>query len=516
MALPPYIGRVSNAIGAVASISSQALAELLGSVRVRVDFAGQVAEDAAATAGAQLLTNLLARLYPTIEFTGPSSTVDAAVHLAERINPNIDIVNGPGPDDERVAAIHYGSVDPSEFSVSVAAAGWAAYVNEQPATDQLPNPFSALAAGCLGAAEIFREVFTANLGERSRRHSARGSLDLVTLGTAGGTPSIDISGVNLGSVHLAGAGAIGEAAVLALAESGTTGTLTIVDPEKIDLSNLQRYVLATVEDVGTVKVDLAVRTLRTRSWDAIGVESAWGQDDRSWPGQQVVLVALDTARDRLGVAAGVHARVYNAYTQPADIGWSRHERFGDEPCLACLYYPQHVQPSEDEVVASALRQPRLRVLSYFATNTPVGAPLPFVNPVADLPVPTDASRWTTTSLLDDLISTGVISFADAPAWAGRTIGQLYTEGICGGGVVATGINLEDRAVMPLAHQSALAGVMLALQPVVAAVPDLTICRPAGVEGRLDLNRGLPQIAARARQRTPGCICFDPVFQAARR
>jgi len=44
-------------------------------------------------------------------------------------------------------------------------------------------------------------------------------------------------------------------------------------------------------------------------------------------------------------------------------------------------------------------------------------------------------------------------------------------------------------------------------------PDLQLLRPPAIEGRFDVLAGLPQLLARPRERTQGCLCADPDFQA---
>jgi hypothetical protein len=90
----------------------------------------------------------------------------------------------------------------------------------------------------------------------------------------------------------------------------------------------------------------------------------------------------------------------------------RHEQFGFEPCLACLYYPDRSRPSEHELIADALRQSPLRVLMYLITRTPVGAPLPHVAAIPDLPPSEDAVAWTRRPLLDDLVDLGFLTSND--------------------------------------------------------------------------------------------------------
>ncbi|GAA3034038.1 ThiF family adenylyltransferase [Microbacterium dextranolyticum] len=65
---------------------------------------------------------------------------------------------------------------------------------------------------------------------------------------------------HLAAAHVAiiGAGGLGSPAVLALCAAGV-GTLTVIDDDDVDLTNLQRQVLHRLGDVGAPKVDSAVR-----------------------------------------------------------------------------------------------------------------------------------------------------------------------------------------------------------------------------------------------------------------
>jgi hypothetical protein len=72
---------------------------------------------------------------------------------------------------------------------------------------------------------------------------------------------------------------------------------------------------------------------------------------------------------------------------------------------------------------------------------------------------------------------------------------------------------ERDVLVPLAHQSAMAGVLLVLQLLTAVHPDLRAIRPAAIEGRFDVLAGLPQVLARPRQRAHRCLCDDVDFQA---
>ena len=70
----------------------------------------------------------------------------------------------------------------------------------------------------------------------------------------------DVAQRRLAAAHIAvvGAGGLGSPAVLALAAAGV-GTLTVIDDDLVEASNLQRQVMHRVADVGAAKVDSAVR-----------------------------------------------------------------------------------------------------------------------------------------------------------------------------------------------------------------------------------------------------------------
>lgn len=82
-------------------------------------------------------------------------------------------------------------------------------------------------------------------------------------------PEIGLAGqekLKRARVLMIGAGGLGSPALLYLAASGL-GTLGIVDFDRVDLSNLQRQVLYTVDDIGAPKVKVAARRLKALNPD---------------------------------------------------------------------------------------------------------------------------------------------------------------------------------------------------------------------------------------------------------
>jgi hypothetical protein len=470
--------------------------------------ASPLAEREPDRAGFLLAANLAARLYPRILLSGPPELLDAAEREIVLINPRSEVLRET---QSGIASLGFQMEPNEEVTVSVAASRWDVFIDhEVPRGIKAPAAPAALFAAALGMSELFRAVFAEELSQRGRNDSQEGALNLITLGEP--EPSLNIpTAPDLGEFRLVGLGAIGQAAAHALACSGVKGTMLSIDPERVELSNLQRYVLSRESDIGRSKVDLLGERLRDSAIQVVPLATEWhaGLVEAQLP----TLTALDSAEVRIGVQASLPGPIYNAWTQPADIGFSRHENFGEDACLACLYWPEHELPGRHEQIAAAFGQHPLRILGYLIRQMPVGLPLPpgGIPQIPGVELPPDADKWLTSPLIDDIAaSAGADQLA---AWRDRPLGDLYQEGICGGALLSLGIGEAPREVLvPLAHQSVLAGVMLAVQLIAAQVPELRAARSAEGEGRYDVLAGLPQRLARPRQPSPQCLCRDSVFR----
>lgn len=511
MPLPRFFSRVHDAIAPVAAVDPDTLGSHLHQ-RVLV-LQAPSGEDPDTLGGPLLAANLAARLYPRIHLTGPPAWSAQAARTILAINPGADVTDGHQPTGSEALTLSWDpatSVGPR--TITVAAAGWSLWVDPAIVPQASPHPLASLAAAAVGMGEAFRTAFADTLAQHGRRGPQPGGFHLLQLGEPEDAPHAQTDPL-LPPTHLVGAGAIGQACLLGLVAARAAGEVTVVDPETVTLSNLQRYVLTTDTDVGAAKTAMAARATASSALHIHEVPTRWGDDQRSGPGATQAAVALDTAADRIAVAAGLPQRVYNAWTQPADIGWSRHERFGTQPCLACLYYPTTARPGEHELIGAALGQHPLRTLTYLVHKTPVGQPLPGLAQVTTLPPPPEAAGWLQRSLLQDLVAAGRLRDSEVASWATHTLGGLYRDGICAGGLLSLRPH-DGEAVVPLAHQSALAGIMLATQLVAATDDGLRAIRHPATEARLDMLRRLPQRLARPRTRTEGCLCADSHFLAA--
>jgi hypothetical protein len=508
VSLPLFIERAGDALQVVLSEKSrEELRERLESVRVRLVADSAIALHDAHGHGFCFAANLLSRLYGAIEVSGDSELAAAAKEQVLALNPRCDLGRG-----EATVVLRYGASTGSDSEVAVMARGWNVFVDDDSAIG-IAEPAAALAAAAIGVGEIFRIVFADWLGEDGRTEPQPGSLNLVTLGEASDEPEVISSTLELGTFYLAGCGAIGQAAAATLAISNVSGQLVAVDHEAVEMSNLQRYVLSELDDIGRAKTGVVARQVASISsgLTVTQVPTSWGEDERSQPPLDTVLTALDSGRDRIAVQAGLPRRIYNAGTHPGDLGWSRHEHFGAQPCLACMYLPVSDIPSRHEEIGAALNLPPVRVLGYLVEPLRVSQPIAVEKVGALRPLPSDeeAKAWTRRSLLDDLVAEGLIDEDQRARWAYASVEQLYIEGICGGAILTEGAELPREVLVPMAHQSAFAGVMLAIELICAASEQLRGVRPAAPEGRFNVLAGLPQSPARARTNlTANCLCAD--------
>lgn len=508
MSLPRFQSRVVDATApALGGLDREAVERKLEATSVALLGSDAVLADTS-KCGFLLAANLLARLYPRIVVVAPEEVAAQASSEITLINPLADVVT-TSTTPTGTPSLFYET--DSDNGVAVFARGWNVFIDADPGAGATAAAPAALLAAVVGVGELFRIVFADELGERGRGRPQPGSFNLVTLGEATDVPHLEH--VDVGEIRLVGAGAIGQAVARTLAAAEAKGTMLVVDDESVTLSNLQRYVLTRESDVGAVKVDLLRERLKGGALDIIPLKTRWyaGLVENQVP----TLVALDSPEDRIAVQASLPGPLYNAWTQPADVGWSRHEHFGEDACLACLYWPDEPRPSQHEQIGDAFRQHPLRVLAYLVHRLPIGLPLPpgAIPALPDLPAPPEAEQWHRRPLVDDIALAAGVDVAELADWRDRPLADVYQDGICGGALLHLNVGEAPREVLvPLAHQSAFAGVMLATELIVATIPELHALRPAAVEGRFDVLAGLPQVLARPRARTEGCLCGDVVWR----
>jgi len=479
VALAPFFDRIYSAVGGHLSVSSDDLAASLKGVTAGIKFSSPLsANDLWA---AELAVNLLARLYPHIAIAGPEEDRLRLGALARKINPQIEIVTQAPAE----LTIGIGKVK-SGASLFPSASGWVARLSHseyQPSG--VANPYAAGAAATFAAAELFRRIFLKTPIEKNIEVS------LLNFDAATGS-NMQMPPSSLGEVLFVAVGAIGNAAIWALVrDAERDGHLVLIDNEKLELSNLQRYVLGTFEDVSKQKVLLASEALRGSRISVETITSTleeFADQNRGIPAA-TICISVDNVPTRRAAQALLPKLIINGWTGERALGASWHIFSQEAACLACLYQPQGEGISQTDQAARSLGLSPERAALLWVTRLPL----------SDEDVAAAAKKL------------GVNREA-LEAWRGKSLSDLYTDVVCG----AVPINLPVMSrveTVPLAHQSALAGILMACELVKRTNPELTsMSQPEILVSWDDILRPAPDIWTKPRAREKGCICNDPDYQ----
>ena len=196
----------------------------------------------------------------------------------------------------------------------------------------------------------------------------------------------------LAAAHVAvvGAGGLGSPAVLALAAAGV-GTITVIDDDVVEASNLQRQVMHRVSDVGAPKVASAVRVAGELSPTTVVHAVASRITHESAPsllaGAHVVIDGTDTFETRAAVASACEQLgvplvwgVVQEFHAQATVFWSAPPAGVAPIVLTDLYPPDDVGEVPSCAQVGVLGSLCLQVGALLATEaiklvTGVGEPL---------------------------------------------------------------------------------------------------------------------------------------------
>jgi molybdopterin/thiamine biosynthesis adenylyltransferase len=226
------------------------------------------------------LLNLTARLYKGIQHIrivldgnvtrlshvfSPNEIGDvrgASLRFLEQLNANAFTVEEGIPSDGREWIwVYVGAGNPKHPpGITVAGQGWLAFVNDDSWRSLQPNdnPIGPMVAACLGTAEIYKALYPLRQNNGPTR-IVLSAFDYS--GNLGSNPAL--SALHLPKTYIAGAGAVGMAALLLLNSTPairSSDGLHVVDDDTLDDTNLNRCLLAILEDIGSPKLEV----LKTR------------------------------------------------------------------------------------------------------------------------------------------------------------------------------------------------------------------------------------------------------------
>ena len=191
----------------------------------------------------------------------------------------------------------------------------------------------------------------------------------------------EIAQRRLAAAHVAvvGAGGLGSPVVLALAAAGV-GTITVIDDDLVEASNLQRQVMHRVSDVGAPKVDSAVRIAADLSPTTVvrPVRALLTPDNAAQllSDAHIVVDGTDTFETREAVAAACEQLgvplvwgVVQEFHAQVTVFWSAPPE-GERPVgLADLYPPDAGREAPSCAQVGVLGSLCLQVGSILATET---------------------------------------------------------------------------------------------------------------------------------------------------
>ena len=284
----------------------------------------------------------------------------------------------PGREGGPTARVAIGP-QPVKGALSVWADGWIAYLNTlAPLHADVANSVGACVAADFAAAEVFKLLIA---GLPLRPGLAVRLIDRLVFSAydyglaAGPNPPLPTM-LNVEGVIVVGLGGIGAGFVAAAAGlPDLVGSLTLVDKDALDNTNLNRLLYARLGDAGP-KVDLARRALAYHVDVDPRVE--WFDEFTASVGTRhdLVVVGVDQDPVRRAIQASMPRLILNGGTSDtASLQVTRHD-YIHSACLACLATGDSPEdhPREREV-ARQLGLDLETVLRYQASGDPVPAEL---------------------------------------------------------------------------------------------------------------------------------------------
>lgn len=255
--------------------------------------------------------------------------------------------------------------------VSCVADGWNMFVGDPVhAPDVVPsssNSVGPFMAACVAVGEVFKEVCKLKEGKGARPEAKYLSLwDLREYDAWGAMPDQPLPAlIELPPMYLVGVGAVGQAVLATLAVTpGISGYLTLVDGDELDEAgtNLNRHVLATIDDLRTPKVDVAYERLKEYGLAMYPYAGRWPDYayDNTRPNQRsdlerlesdfrydVILSCVDKNAARQAIQNFWPRHLIGGSTLDMKVAVTSYDMESPYECLKCSNPVAPVRPIED-------------------------------------------------------------------------------------------------------------------------------------------------------------------------
>lgn len=360
------------------SVTDVAILHHLLSIRVAVVGSKEVLLQPNGQYMAAMTVNLLSRFCPNLTLFIPETMpctanmpllnqgpiAEALVRLAQAVNPCVSITLNPPTASKYHASIAIGrGAKDVPSTVTINSDGWISFLdtNGNPLdwASENVNPIGAYISACLGVAEVFKEILFRLLKRETAATLRIGSLAFSALdyGFMRGpfvNPSLPGS-FRLGSLHFISMGALNSAVLYALCSlAGVSGDLIVIEPQGLDVSNLNRYVFLTAGPAinGTPKVTLSneIASPYFGSVRAIPLDYRSCRERITQP-MDLAIVGVDNNEGRWDVQLDFPNCLICGGTERGQVTVSCHDRAGNKACVGCVYSAAEGQePSQSQPI----------------------------------------------------------------------------------------------------------------------------------------------------------------------
>ncbi len=353
-----------NAQALKALFGNDALADHLSTTRIAMVLPPE-ALAASARLLASVLTDVLARLWPCIDFHGAEADSLLAVALSAAQSGG---GSGDGlqmcwaPPYDVVVAIGCDAPAGASCVLRVGADGWSATMGVDAICGSSLNPVGPAFAAAMAGAQVFHRVFQSNLTGMGAEPFDTWNADVRQLF---GTPELEVADLDFGETHVFGVGAVTHGLMQMVEHwpARVFGALALVDQDKYGSSNGQRYTFMRPQDAEQMKV--ATMKYRLESAHPLLRVTDHPTDLNTYCAARGydrplhrVIAGLDSAEARRHVALKLPKRTVNMWTAGERIGAGRYRSVHGGACLACDYL-ERVDTLLDEV-AELYRQTDIR------------------------------------------------------------------------------------------------------------------------------------------------------------
>ena len=183
---------------------------------------------------------------------------DSLIKTGSKIDPfgKFTIIDKPNEAYDAVLSIGEPQIA-FKKQVSIDSDCWIAYFNKPSLhTCQSSNPIGAGVAACFGVCEVFKKLIPTQNYHQQMDSFSFSALDYSLNKPDAENPPLPKT-IKLGSVQVVGIGAVGSAVIAFLDFLPIEGELELIDKEKINISNLNRYFIATTDDVSMPRAPIS-------------------------------------------------------------------------------------------------------------------------------------------------------------------------------------------------------------------------------------------------------------------